>query len=278
MRCKLLALDIDGTLLNSNSEVSPQTQAAVRQAVQAGIRVVLVTGRRYRMALPLAQQLAIDTPVVTASGALIKHTADHRTLYIATLPRSTVLEMLNVVQSGGHWPVVYTDSNHEGFDFYCHSVETDHPELAEYLGKNAAWAREHPELFENPPDDVFATFAIGTQQAMLQLADDLEQALPDQLYVHVLRSPLYAGYMCEISRVDATKWSGLRHLADQWGIADSEICAVGDDVNDIPMIRHAGLGVAMGNAVDEVKAVADRIAPMHDDHGLTEVVKWLIEE
>lgn len=69
----------------------------------------------------------------------------------------------------------------------------------------------------------------------------------------------------------------MQQLARQGGIADNEICAVGDDVNDIPMIQAAGLGVAMGNALDEVKAVADRIAPCHDSDGLVEVVEWLLE-
>jgi hydroxymethylpyrimidine pyrophosphatase-like HAD family hydrolase len=73
-----------------------------------------------------------------------------------------------------------------------------------------------------------------------------------------------------------TKWSGIRRLAAGWGIADEEICAVGDDVNDIPMIRAAGLGVAMGNAVPEVLAAADRIAPTHDHDGLVDVVGWLL--
>ena len=74
-----------------------------------------------------------------------------------------------------------------------------------------------------------------------------------------------------------TKWSAVRRLAEEWNIADAEICAVGDDVNDIPMIRAAGLGVAMGNAVPEVKAAARRIAPTQDDDGLAEVVEWLFE-
>ena len=75
-----------------------------------------------------------------------------------------------------------------------------------------------------------------------------------------------------------TKWSAIQRLAAEWGIAESEICAVGDDVNDIPMIRAAGLGVAMGNAQPSVKAAADRIAPTHDEDGLVQVVEWVMEE
>ena len=75
-----------------------------------------------------------------------------------------------------------------------------------------------------------------------------------------------------------SRTSSIRRLAHDWGIRDEEICAVGDDVNDVPMIRAAGLGVAMGNALPEVKAAADRIAPCHDEDGLVCVVEWLLRD
>ena len=118
---------------------------------------------------------------------------------------------------------------------------------------------------------------MGWRDEMLALKHELERHLPEQLYVHVLRSPRYVGYMCEIAPHGVSKWTGVRRLADEWGIAPEEICAAGDDVNDIPMIAGAGLGVAMGNALDEVKAAADRIAPTHDEDGLVQVVDWLLE-
>jgi hypothetical protein len=127
-----------------------------------------------------------------------------------------------------------------------------------------------------PPTGIFAGFATGTRDAMLALDAELQSRIPEQLYTHVIRSPRYRGHMCEIAPIGVTKWSGVRHLAEIWGIAAEEICAVGDDVNDIPMIRAAGLGVAMGNALDEVKAAADRVAPGHDEEGLVEVVDWLL--
>jgi len=112
---------------------------------------------------------------------------------------------------------------------------------------------------------------------MLRLESTLQGQLSGRLHTHVLRSPRYTGFMCEIAPAGVTKWSGVRRLAAAWGIKDQEICAVGDDVNDIPMITAAGLGVAMGNARPPVKAVADRIAPSQDEDGLATVVNWLLE-
>jgi hydroxymethylpyrimidine pyrophosphatase-like HAD family hydrolase len=118
---------------------------------------------------------------------------------------------------------------------------------------------------------------MGTKEQMLALERLLCEGLGDDVSTHVLRSPKYSGFMCEIAPGGVSKWSGICHLAEQWGIGPSEICAVGDDVNDIAMIRGAGLGVAMGNALPEVKAAAHRVAPCHDDDGLVSVVEWLLE-
>jgi hypothetical protein len=113
---------------------------------------------------------------------------------------------------------------------------------------------------------------------MLQLEGMLQRDLPGKLNTHVLHPPRYTGFFTEFAPVGVTKWSAIQRLAGAWGIDDAEICAVGDDVNDIPMIRAAGLGVAMGNAQAAVKAAADRIAPSHDEEGLAEVVTWLLQE
>lgn len=276
---RLLALDIDGTLVNSRDELTEPTRQALHRARAAGLRIVLVTGRRYRRALPLAEALGLDAPLVTASGALIKHPADaHRTLHRAELAPEVLRATLAVIDQAGYEAVVYSDSYHEGFDFFCSRANAASPELAEYLRKNAGWERILPELMTAPPAGVFAGFAIGTRTAMHDLSGELQRHVPGLLYTHVIRSPMYAGYMCEISRAGSTKWSGIRHLADDWGISAEEICAVGDDVNDIPMIEGAGLGVAMDNAVPEAKAVADWIAPGHDEDGLVAVVRRVLGE
>ena len=173
--------------------------------------------------------------------------------------------------------VLYTDSFGEGFDFYCPRLEVEQAELAEFYRLNEGCGRAAADLMTAPPVAVFAGFAMGTKPQMLQVADELQARWPDDLTIHVLRSPRYTGFMCEIAPAGVSKWSGVLHLAEQSGICREEICAVGDDVNDIPMILGAGLGVAMGNALDEVKAVADRVAPGHDSDGLVEVVEWLLE-
>jgi len=274
---RLLAIDIDGTLVNSRDELSPATREALARAGRSGIRVVLATGRRYSRALHLAEPLGIDVPLVSASGALVKDPRDHRTLYRAEFDPALLRQTLALVAQCGYDPVVCADTYSEGFDYYYLRAEVESPELSEYLRMNPGCGRIRPDLVENPPPGVFTGFAMGTHDQMLELDRELQRRIPGKLYTHVLRSPRYTGFMCELAPAGVTKWSAIRRLAAGWGIGDEAICAVGDDVNDVPMIRAAGLGVAMGNAVPEVKAAADRIARSQADDGLAEVVGWLLE-
>ena len=275
-RYQLLAIDIDGTLVDREENLSPATREALARAGRAGIRVVLATGRRYSRSLPLVEPLGIDVPLITSSGALIKDPADHSTLFCAQFEPGLLRRILALIARRGHEPVVCADTFAEGFDYYIAHEEVENPELAEYLRLNPGCGRLWPGLLTDPPPGVFTGFAMGTREEMIELERALEAELPGRLYSHVLRSPRYTGFMCELSPAGVDKWSAILRLAGLWKTPCEAICAVGDDVNDIPMIRAAGLGIAMGNAVTEVKAAAGRIAPSQADDGLVRVVEWLL--
>lgn len=273
---RLLALDIDGTLVNSRDELTPTVADAVRRAAASGVRVVLVTGRQYSRSRPLAVELGLDTPIISSCGSLIKQPSDHQTLFRADFPRHVLGEVLTTVHDAGYDPVVYTDTFAAGYEYHFPLAPPRQSELAQFLRLNPTNGRHTPDLVATPPEGVFAGFAIGTREEMFAMQEQLDARLPGELYIHVLRSPRYEGFMCEIAAHEMTKWSGVMRLAESWGIAAEEICAVGDDVNDLPMIRAAGLGVAMGNAVSELKSEAKKIAPTNDENGVAEVVRWVI--
>jgi Cof subfamily protein (haloacid dehalogenase superfamily) len=273
---RLLALDVDGTVVNSRHELAPPTRDALRRAVEAGVRVVLATGRRYRDALGVARAIGLESPLITASGALVKDTADHSTLFRARFAEGVIESVVAQIDRRGHEPILYTDSYAEGFDFHCRGREVGGAGLRKYLAINAPLARVAPELHVRPPAGVFAGFTMGSREEMLETERALEEAWPGALSLHVIRSPRYRDWMCEIAPAGVTKWSAIASLAADWGIGAAEICAVGDDVNDVPMLRAAGLGVAMGNASPEALAAADRVAPTHDENGVARVVEWIL--
>ncbi len=282
-RIRLLVLDVDGTLTNSRHEVSPATVAAIGRVREAGIRVMLATGRRYRDALPIAERLGLDAPLVTASGALVKRPPDHVTLHRAAFAAGVLEGVVAAVVASGHEPILYTDSFAAGYDFHCRTLEGGGAGAAaagrgvrDYLARNRGLADVRPDLHLAPPAGVFAGFAMGARPAMLALEAALDESFPGCLSLHTIRSPRYQDWMCEIAPAGVTKWSGVAAIAGQWGIGPAEICAVGDDVNDLPMIRGAGLGLAMGNALPEVQAAADHVVGTHDATGIEDVAALLL--
>lgn len=281
---RLLVLDVDGTLTNSCHEITDATCAAIASVRERGVRVMLATGRRYRDVLPVFQRLHLDVPLVTASGALVKRVSDHATLFKAEFAPGVLEEVLRLIVSRGHEPILYADSFADGFDFYIRSlppatgVAVDVRGLAEYLDRNRLLARVDPHLDSVPPPRVFAGFAMGTHGHMRALEECLDAGCPGSLSLHTIRSPRYRDWMCEIAPAGVTKWSGVLSVADALGIDPDEIWAVGDDVNDLPMLLGAGRGIAMGNAAPAVLAVANDVVATHDEGGIEQVAAMLLAE
>jgi Cof subfamily protein (haloacid dehalogenase superfamily) len=271
-------VDIDGTLVGLDNHITSAVRAALTDAHDAGIKVVLATGRRYRRALPHIAELGFATPVITSSGALVKHPADDRTLHVARFEAATLRRLLDILACDRRQAVLFADTYHTGKDMLAPSERVADPWLDEFLELNDPHVEALPDLMNSPAADVFAAIAMGPHDKMLRLGECVAAQLNGQVETHVLRSPRYRGHMCEVTPAGVTKWSAVLQLADDWGIATEAICAVGDDVNDRTMIRGAGLGVAMQDAEPSVRKIADRIAPSVADDGLVTVVDWLLDK
>ena len=124
----------------------------------------------------------------------------------------------------------------------------------------------------------FAHRLLLELQAKIALVDanSVEGRFAGRVTTFVQRSPRYLGTMCEVLSVEASKWSALLHLAELWGIDREEIVAVGDDMNDVPMIAGAGLGVAMGHAPEAVKAAADFVTHDEENDGLARFIEEVL--
>ncbi len=272
-RYRLLALDVDGTLLDRDGILRPETAAAVKRAARAGIQPVLCTGRRYRRALPVAQQLGIVAPIVCNSGALVKDPAQHRTLWRADLQAAVLADLLDLLRSRDEPAVSMIDHGSEAPDFLIPARPVGCPLFDEYVERNDPFSKVEPDWMNRPGEGShFHLFAIGLRPEMLELEAYILAQLPGLVRTFVQRSPLYAGTMCEVLRQDASKWTAVLRLAELWEIAPEEICAVGDDMNDIPMIEGAGLGVAMGHAPPDVLAAANLVTGDHDNDGVSALI------
>jgi Cof subfamily protein (haloacid dehalogenase superfamily) len=279
-RYRILALDVDGTLLDPDGTLRPRTAEAVARAARAGIRPVLCTGRRYRRARPVTEWLGLDAPIVCNSGAIVKDPASHRTLWRADFEPALAAEVRALFHAHDLPAVVFTDRTPAEADFRVPAFPTGRAHFDDYVTQNRPHAEVDPGwaarvgLGANGSggESWFHVCAVGPYEEMLAFERSAHERIGGRIQTFVLRSSRYLGTMCEILRVDASKWTALLHLAELWGVGPEEICAVGDDANDIPMIRHAGLGVAMGHAHADVRAAADLVTGRYDEHGVAMLV------
>jgi Cof subfamily protein (haloacid dehalogenase superfamily) len=274
-RYRILALDVDGTLLDRDGRLRPRTSRAVTLAAEAGIRPVLCTGRRYRRALPIAEALGLDAPLVCNSGALVKSSRGHETLWRADLDLDLVSALLALCSERDELAISFIDRRPDEADFVVARDPTGRPLPDDYLSQNRPHALVDPSWADDPgrSGPHYHICTIGDHHAMQAVREAVEARFAGRVTTFVQRSPRYRGTMCEVLRHDASKWSALVHLADLWGVSASEIVAVGDDMNDVPMIAGAGLGVAMGHAPAEVLEVADLVTLDEENDGLARLIE-----
>ncbi|MCA0755552.1 Cof-type HAD-IIB family hydrolase [Paenibacillus sp. N4] len=240
---KLIALDMDGTLLNERTEISAENAEWIQKALDAGITVSFSTGRGFRSALPFAEQLKLETPMITVNGGEIwqrPHVLHKRTLLSPAYVQR--LHELALVHSEV-WFWAYTTD-----DIYNKEKWID--PAGDYEGHH--WLK-----FGYYTEDDRAREAILAEVKSWE-ALEITNSSPWNL---------------ELNPFGVSKASALRELCGVLGIEMSQVVAVGDSLNDIAAIREAGLGVAMGNAQEAVKEAADFITLTNDEHGVAEVIK-----
>ncbi|MFD0590720.1 Cof-type HAD-IIB family hydrolase [Paenibacillus sp. GCM10027627] len=240
---KLLALDMDGTLLNERSEISEQNAQWIGKAMDAGVTVIFSTGRGFVSALPFAEQLGLETPMITVNGGEI-WTRPH-VLYKRTELSPVYVKRLHelALQHSEVWYWAYTTGtiyNKEQWIDPSESIDSHN------------WLK-----FGYYTEDDRAREAI---LAEVQSWGGLE----------ISNSSLHN---LELNPLGVSKASALKDLCAWMGIDMSQVVAAGDSLNDIAAIREAGLGVAMGNAQDTVKEAADVVTLTNDEHGVAEIIK-----
>ncbi len=275
MKYRLLALDIDGTLLNDNRHVTDASIAAIRRAVDAGVYVTLCTGRSISTAAHVARRLPLNAPLVLNGGALIYDSLRRRALYIRNLSKSMALHAVHQLRNLACYPIVYAPLPESQY-FYYDDYDPHNTAFLQYVAKNTGRAHEVEEV-THLPHNGGAMVAITDRIVRIQnLAPTIRSQLPDAT-ITLEVSPMDRAY-CHVTITPrgVSKGNGLRELAMLLGIHLSETIAVGDNLNDLDMLSTAGLGVAMGNATPEAKAQADYVTGSNNEDGVAQVIERFI--
>jgi Cof subfamily protein (haloacid dehalogenase superfamily) len=288
MPVRLLALDLDGTLLNSRGELTERNFRAIREARERGVRVALVTGRRFRDARPLALQLGLDVPVIAHNGALTKHARTLETVAAKLLPLEAAREVLRVGRAEGADALVSDDPQGAGVLVYDH-LSDDNRALAKYI----AWSRRihgdeaeeavrrvpHLEDYlDHPP--VHVAFS-GNYATMRQLDETLRRELGESVKV---LSTMYLKQdfaLVDVLHPEVSKGVGVAAAANEYGFMREEVMAIGDNFNDLEMLEFAGTSVVMGNAEVSLQNRLRQIRSFHvtainDEDGVAAAIERFI--
>jgi Cof subfamily protein (haloacid dehalogenase superfamily) len=259
---RLLALDLDGTLLNSGLQLSEANGEAVSAAMERGVQVVLATARFYGIALRTASRLGVGTPLICSNGALVKLPADGRELIHLHLDHDLARDVTTLGDERG-WEMFTTIEDVT----YMQMRPGIIPERLPGGLKIAERQSEH--LGEGPPTCVL----VFGEEAVNDISSQFLPAYEGRARFSINRPTNSAHYVI-LTHPDAEKAHALEVVLEELGVPPEQAIAMGDSESDIGMFRLAGLGIAMRNAPDEVQREALHVAPSNDEDG----VAWAIRK
>jgi len=274
MKYKLIAVDIDGTLLSPSRDISFRNYSALKNAIDGGIIVTLCTGRSYFMAQKVIGQLDFEFPLVLHNGAVIVNSCDGRLTKQWALSQETAREAVTTMKGFGLEPFAY--AFHEGECRVAYeSINPSNKAYVGYMSTKESILYQTSDLVayldHSPTQLVAIDHKPIIETTMAVLRESLERA-------NVFTSGSLGGeyWFLEVLDADASKSKSLEYLSKLHQIKQSEIIAIGDNFNDLDMIEYAGLGVAMDNAPDEVKAKADFVTDSNADDGVAKAVERFV--
>lgn len=260
MHYKLIAADLDYTLLRSDGTISAFTRDTIRRCMEAGVGLTFATGRMYCSALPFAQRLQLQLPLITYQGALLKG-LDGRVMHALHLPQDMARELEKILHKSGMHYTIYADEK-----MYFSTFGQQFLDYARHIGVEPLAA---PRGLGTLAVTQFGVFGEP------ELIQQLQRSIATQFGAG-LHTVITNGRFLEICHPMAQKSYGLQQLAQHLGIARKEIIAIGDNNNDLDMLRYAGLGVAVENAVPAAKAAADRLTASNDEDGVAKLIAELV--
>jgi Cof subfamily protein (haloacid dehalogenase superfamily) len=267
---RLIALDVDGTLVNDEHQIMPMTKKIVRELAERGLMIVLCTGRGPRNTLPILEELGIDGYMLNHNGAVTCHSRPYRVLEQSTFPVRLVSQVIDYCrQTGVHFDLCTAD------ELYCESLADDVREMYEHFLIRPVKMENAMSLAE--PIVKLTLFGEPSQMDRVQ-ADFTKQFVDrhewtDQLVM--IRSDIrFIDFMLP----NVSKGIALHQLCVKYEIDPSQVIAIGNYYNDQQMIEFAGVGIAMANSPDDLKSLADDVTASNNEEGVYHALRKYIFE
>jgi Cof subfamily protein (haloacid dehalogenase superfamily) len=263
---KLLVLDIDGTISGVQNTVEEPVKQAVRAAQDKGIQVAIATGRMYCSALRFHQEIGATLPLMAYQGALVKDPATATVHRHWTVPQQLATELLDYFEQPALRDLLSVHFYIED-QLYVREITSD---TEQYVGRSGIRPIAVGDLrvLEKEPTKVLA---LSDDAAII---DNLLYSLRSQYTATELYLTKSVPTFFEATHPLVNKGTAVRYLAEEHlGLQPEQVMAIGDNFNDVEMIEYAGIGIAMGNAPEQVQAIADWIAPTIEQHGVAAAIE-----
>ncbi len=260
---RLIAMDLDDTLLTDDLTVSDRTIDAMKKAISQGVHLTIATGRMFASAQRIAKQVGLNVPIITYQGSLIRNLLDEEVLYERSVPAEEVRKLYEYTREHGLHLQTYIDDKLYSFD--------DGDKLAAYAKLSGIPYIVEPDFDRLPPGNHTKLIIIDDPARLDALFPILRDHMGEE--VHMTKSK--ANFL-EFLHREGTKGHALRFLAEHYGFSMEETIAMGDAWNDREMIEAAGLGVAMANAVPALREIADYVTLGNNEDGVAHVLEKFV--
>ena len=273
---RLIAIDLDGTLLNSKVELSDENRGSLRRANDAGIEIVLGTGRRHDFALPIAESLGFELWMFSSNGAVTRSTRGE-TFHRDFLPKQTAIKLALSMRKYRDYMVLTFDRAGLGA-IVCENHDQLYGVIQRWMEKNAPFIEYVNPIEDALTEDPIQAMFCGPVELMDRAQEELAESGFRQEFTAVRTQYDYRD-LCIVDLLNAgcSKGHALERWAKHRGFDRSEVMAIGDNYNDVEMLTYAGYPVIMGNACDELKQNGWTVTLHHDEHGVAATIEQVLE-
>ncbi|MDB5300855.1 MAG: putative hydrolase [Phycisphaerales bacterium] len=274
---RMIAIDLDGTLLSPKGEVTPRAKEAVQRCLSAGLLVCFATGRNWTESRAVLDTVEHWPTAVFVGGAMVIDTEKDVTLHRTLMQPELAAEVCEYLERHGHAVLALQDTGTAGVDYLVSGDVPLNDATRQWMEATRASVHQVNRLGRYAHEHTIRVGICATPGDIAVLIGELAGRFGERIVYQNLMVPAYGVEVLEIFDPAVNKWEGILHVARRHGVEPGQIVAIGDDVNDLPMIRSAGLGVAMGNARPEVQAAAKRVIGKNVDEGLAQFLDELVE-
>ena len=273
---RLLALDLDGTLLDSHGQIPERNCAAIVRAVKAGVEVAIATGRRYDFALPIVGQLPVPLTLILSNGAIVKDRGG-LTLMRRLLPAAAARDVLARTRAHRASAALIFDRPREG-QVVFETIDWEHPRHRRFFETNRPFVSEMAPLETALVEDPVQVMFTGTCETMRILYDGLRaEGRHGQAYSVALTEYQHRDFsLVDIVQAGCSKGTALRAWSERQGLTPGEVMAIGDNLNDVEMLEFAGRAVVMGNGVADLKTRGWAVTGSNDEAGVGTAIETFV--